>query len=47
MKLSDYWKVPFRDVYCETLRSCIAQTIYCHVVLRLDPPNLPNIGVVQ
>jgi len=41
MKLSNCYKVPFRDVYCETLRDCIAQTIYCHVVLRIASPWIP------
>ena len=31
------WKVPFRQIYCPTIRIWIAETIYEHVVLRLDP----------
>jgi hypothetical protein len=42
-KLSDMWKVPFRQVYCETFRQWLATTILCHVVYRLDPPALPNL----
>ena len=42
--LKAYWKVPFRQVYCETLRQCIGETIYCHIVLRINPPNLPIIS---
>ncbi len=47
MKLSEMWKVPFRQVYCETFRSWVAQTIYCHIVIKLDPPYLPDIGAPQ
>ena len=39
-----YYKVPFRQVYCETLRQWLASVILCHVVYRLDPPKLPEIG---
>lgn len=43
-KLSDMYKVPFRNVYCDTFRMWIAETIYCHVVLRINPPtNEPNL----
>lgn len=41
--MKGYYKVPFRQVYCPTLRQVIAQTIYCHVVIRLDPVKLPVI----
>lgn len=42
--LNSYWKVPAREVYCETLWGCVKSTLYCHVWLRLNPPNLPSIG---
>lgn len=42
--MKGYWKVPFRQVYCESFRGWIAETIYCHVCLRIDPPKLPEIG---
>lgn len=32
-----HWKVPFRQVYCESFRDMLKQTIWCHVVLRLFP----------
>lgn len=31
------WKVPFRQVYCDTLLTWLRATIWCHVVLRLYP----------
>ena len=34
--MKGYYKVPFRQVYCETLRVWAASVIYCHVVLRLN-----------
>ena len=34
--MKGYYKVPFRQVYCETLRVWIASVIYCHIVLRLN-----------
>jgi len=37
--LTEYWKVPFRMVYCDTFRAWLAETIYCHVCLRIDPPH--------
>jgi len=42
-KMKGYYKVPFRDVYCDTLRSYSAEIILCHVVYRLDPPSLPDL----
>ena len=42
--LSRYWKVPFRDVYCDGFRLWVAAVIRCHVVYRLDPPMLPDIS---
>lgn len=42
--LKGYYKVPFRQVYCETIRGWIAETIYCHVVLKIDPPTFAKIG---
>ena len=41
--MKGYYKVPFRQVHCETLRLWIAATINCHVVLRLAPPVLPTL----
>jgi len=41
------YKVPFRMVYCNTLRVWLAETIYCHIYLRLCPPNLPNFPEVS
>ena len=35
--LSSYWKVPLREVYCTTFREWLAETVYCHVYLRLKP----------
>lgn len=31
------WKVPGRQVYCESIASCIRETVWCHVVLPLFP----------
>lgn len=43
--MKGYYKVPFRQVYCETIRCWLAETIYCHVVLRINPPYpRKNIG---
>lgn len=36
-KVSDMWKVPFRQVYCETLKDCIKQTFWCLVVNKVFP----------
>jgi hypothetical protein len=40
--MDGYYKVPFRQVYCETLRHWLASVILCHVVYRLAPPKLPK-----
>lgn len=37
--MNGYIKVPFRPVYCESFRQWIAETIYCHVVLRIKRPK--------
>lgn len=41
--MKGYIKVPFRRVYCEGIRAWLAETIYCHIVLRIDPPKLASI----
>ena len=35
--LKDYYKVPFRQVYCETFLDWIVATLRCHVWLRIRP----------
>jgi len=42
--MKGYYKVPFRQVYCETFRDWLSELIYCHVCLRLSPPKLPEIA---
>lgn len=42
--MKGYYKVPFREVYCESLRGWLACVIRSHIVYRLDPPILPTIG---
>lgn len=42
--MKGFYKVPFRQVYVQTVRDWIAESIYCHVVLRIMPPSLPKIG---
>jgi len=44
-RLKGYYKVPFRDVHCETLRQWVASIILCHIVYRIDPPKLPELSV--
>ena len=41
--MKGYWKVPFRQVYCETIRQWMAEIVLCFVVYKLDPPLLPAI----
>ena len=41
--MNGYWKVPNREVYCETFRLWLSEVILCHVVYRLAPPRLPDI----
>jgi hypothetical protein len=38
-----FWKVPFRQVYCESFLSAIKQTFWCHVVIRVFP-NVHDFG---
>lgn len=35
--LDEYYKVPFRMVYCETLWGWICETFYCHVWIKMFP----------
>lgn len=45
--MKGYYKVPFRQVYCESFLDCIGQTIYCLVWLKVAKhflPKLPEIG---
>jgi len=37
-----FWKVPCRQVYCNSFRQWLGQTIYCHLVLRLSPIATPK-----
>lgn len=37
MDVSKMWKVPFRDVYCESLIDCAKQTLWCHLVIKVFP----------
>ena len=39
--MKGYYKVPFRQVFCDSLRVWLAEVIHCDIVLRLNPPNLP------
>ena len=32
VELKNMWKVPFRQVYCETLYQCLKQSIHCFIV---------------
>ena len=41
--MKGYYKVPFREVYCYSIRTWLAAVIRCHVVSRLDPPKLPEL----
>lgn len=40
--MNSYYKVPGRDVYCETLLMWAVSCFRCHVWLRVFPPNLPT-----
>ncbi len=40
--MKGYYKVPGRQVYCNTIRWWLWETFYCHVVLRLSPPETPT-----
>jgi hypothetical protein len=42
--MKGYLKVPFRQIYCETIRQWLASTVLCFVVYKLDHPKLPDIG---
>jgi len=41
--MQNYYKVPFRDVYCETFKSWVAQIIKIFIVYKLDPPIIPRL----
>lgn len=36
------YKVPFRDIYCDTLRSWIQETIWCHVILKVFKSDIDS-----
>lgn len=40
--IDDYYKVPFRQVYCETIWGWLASVWRCHVIYRLRPPVMPR-----
>ncbi len=37
------YKIPFRQVYCATLRQWVASMILIFVVYKLAPPILPEL----
>lgn len=41
--MNGYYKVPGRDVYCDTLRGWLASVVVCHIFYRLAPPKLPKL----
>jgi hypothetical protein len=42
--MKGYYKIPFRDVYCGTLRLWLAELILIFVMYKLDPPPTPEGG---
>lgn len=42
--MKGYYKVPFRQVYCEGFIDWVAETFHCHVKIKLFPVKLPDIG---
>jgi len=42
-EMKGYYKVPFRQVYCDSLRLWLASLIECHIVLKLNPPKFEPI----
>lgn len=38
--IKGYYKVPFRQVYCETIGGWLASVWQCHVVYRILPRKL-------
>ena len=41
--MKGYYKVPNRQVYCDSIRLWIAAVIRIFVVYKLDPPQVPDI----
>jgi len=31
------WKVPFRQVYCDTFWRWVKSTVWCHIVIKVYP----------
>ena len=48
-KLSDYWKVPLRAIYCESFVQMLKATLWCHLVIRVFPHarDLASDGLVE
>ena len=42
--MKGYYKVPFRQVYCESFRMWVASCVEIFVVYKLRPPILKDIG---
>jgi len=42
--MKGYYKVPGRQVYCQTLQLWFASVILSYVVYKLNPPALPDIA---
>jgi len=41
--MKGYYKIPLRQVYCDTLRGWIAEMILIFIVYKIDPPKLIDI----
>lgn len=35
--MKGYWKVPFRQVYCDSFVNMLKQTLWCHLVIKVFP----------
>lgn len=44
--LKNYWKVPGRDMYCETFWLWVKAVLRCHLLLRLFAPALPSLPAI-
>lgn len=42
--MKGYHKVPFRQVYCGSIRRWLASVVRSFIVYKLDPPNQTEIG---
>ncbi len=45
--MKGYYKIPFRQVYCQGIRMWIASMVRIFIVYKLEPPTVPAFSAAE